>query len=70
MAMTRSLLVGDAFASSTLADDASLELVNRRVRAELSHPGMRLRVLHSAGNLVPEQRMWADLFDKGSRLGG
>lgn len=61
-AVVRSLLTGDALAEWTIPDEALPEPAIRRVRAEISQPGLRLRVVQSDGTLLSEHCTWAELL--------
>lgn len=61
IAVVRNNMTGDALAALSITDDAMHELALPRVRAELSRPGARLRVVLADGALMSEHCTWADL---------
>lgn len=55
-------LTGDRLATWTIAEDDLGNMAMRRIRVELSLPGLRLLVVLPGGALLAEQRTWAELF--------
>lgn len=62
--VARSLGIGDALAALTIKGDTLHELALPQIRAELSRPGICLRVVLTNGASMSEQCTWAEFLKR------